>query len=634
MNEPTKQGKSRFVSIRFQILVIILLTSIIPLLFMGFSFYKVAKNSLSQATINQLNTIADEERNKLNQRITYLLSHIQNFQYDPILLEKVIQLESYSNQPASLQYKQALSEVNNIILPFQKSENLTNVFLLKNEKIIYAANPDFFWRYQGKSLSSFYMVALHPMKAQGILYSDIYINPIREGEYDILFVAQLNKADNSTSQQIAFEIPIADFYPFLTVMNLFGYSTEAMLLTTNDHQIISIPRFDKSLAFKMALNADLNNAHTQSYLSFIDYRKHHAYAVARELNDLPWMVLNKIDVAELNNKVNHILHYTLIFIVLISGMLSILLIAVAIYLSRDITEPIKKLAAAARNMKAVKFKPHIDKELLSHNNEIGLLANSLIEMSDELNNYYHSLNAARQSALKASLAKSSFMASMSHELRTPLNAVIGYSEMLSEDLKDQGLLAHQADVDKINIAGRHLLSLINDVLDISKIEAGKMELFPTEIDVNQLLSDIAVIAKPLAETKHNQFIIESPMELGVMTTDVIKLRQSLLNLISNSCKFTDHGKIILRARRFEKNETPWMLFEITDTGIGISPSKLDQLFQPFSQVSSQPQYGGTGLGLYISLKFCKMLGGDITVTSTVNVGSTFTITLPIEFPMQ
>lgn len=249
---------------------------------------------------------------------------------------------------------------------------------------------------------------------------------------------------------------------------------------------------------------------------------------------------------------------------------------------------------------------------------------------------YHDITellAARRDAETANSAKSQFLANMSHELRTPLNAIIGYSEMLYEEFADSGQDELVGDLEKIHGAGRHLLSLINDVLDLSKIEAGKMELSVEEFDVQETIDDIVATARPLVEKKGNTFALVLGDELGNMATDRTRTRQVLLNLLSNASKFTENGTITLGAERVENvTRTDDVVFRVQDSGIGMTPEQLDHVFEAFAQAeaSTSGKYGGTGLGLAISRRFCEMMGGDITVTSKAGEGSTFTVRLPVQ----
>ncbi len=242
------------------------------------------------------------------------------------------------------------------------------------------------------------------------------------------------------------------------------------------------------------------------------------------------------------------------------------------------------------------------------------------------------LNAAKEAAEAANRAKSQFLANMSHELRTPLSAVIGYAEMIEEDLGERGDQALLGDVGKIKFNARHLLSLINDVLDLSKIEADRMTTFAETFETSGLLRDVASTAEALVRQKDNTLVLETGGDLGAMHTDQVKLRQCLFNLVSNAAKFSEGGRIVLRAER----EGEMMAFSVTDSGIGMSQEQLDRLFERFSQAdaSTTRRFGGTGLGLAITRAFCRLLGGDITVASTLGAGSTFTIRVPATLPEQ
>jgi GAF domain-containing protein/DNA-binding response OmpR family regulator len=227
--------------------------------------------------------------------------------------------------------------------------------------------------------------------------------------------------------------------------------------------------------------------------------------------------------------------------------------------------------------------------------------------------------------------KSEFLANMSHELRTPLNAIIGYSEMLQEEAEDAGASAtFGPDLQKIHAAGKHLLELINAVLDLSKIEAGKMELYLETFSVPQMVRDIAAVVHPLAEKNANRVEVRCDEAAGAMRADLTKVRQALFNLLSNACKFTDHGTVTLRVDREALDGADWLRFAVSDSGIGMTPEQVSRLFQDFTQADAATgrKYGGTGLGLALSRRLCRLMGGDIGVESEPGHGSTFTIRLP------
>jgi signal transduction histidine kinase/CheY-like chemotaxis protein len=245
------------------------------------------------------------------------------------------------------------------------------------------------------------------------------------------------------------------------------------------------------------------------------------------------------------------------------------------------------------------------------------------------------IRKAKEDAESASKVKSAFLANMSHELRTPLNAIIGYSELLAEDAADRSDSAALADLEKIGAAGRHLLGLINEILDLSKIEAGKMELYIERVSLQSTIDEVKSLVTPLVEKNGNGLVIECPADIGSLRTDLTKLKQCLINLLSNAAKFTKGGAVTLRVSRTADGEgAPHVAFEVRDSGIGMTEEQLSRLFQAFTQADSSTtrNFGGTGLGLTITKHFCTMLGGSIDVASTPGQGSTFTIVLPDRDP--
>jgi signal transduction histidine kinase len=230
---------------------------------------------------------------------------------------------------------------------------------------------------------------------------------------------------------------------------------------------------------------------------------------------------------------------------------------------------------------------------------------------------------------EASERKSQFLASMSHELRTPLNAIIGLTEMMVTNAARFGTEKALEPLRRVNAAGTHLLSLINEVLDLSKIEAGKLELNPEPVNLPRLIDEVIGTAGQLAEKNQNRLVVEAQENLGALTADSMRLKQILLNLLSNACKFTKEGEVARRVRKVADGRD-WVELAVADTGIGLTAEQQAKLFQEFTQADSLTarRYGGTGLGLALSRKLARMMGGDVTVTSEPSKGSVFTVRLP------
>ena len=239
------------------------------------------------------------------------------------------------------------------------------------------------------------------------------------------------------------------------------------------------------------------------------------------------------------------------------------------------------------------------------------------------------LETANQFLAEASERKSQFVANMSHELRTPLNAIIGLTEMMVTNAVKFGTEKAEEPLRRVNRAGTHLLGLINEVLDLSKIEAGKLELNTETANLAPLLDEVVGTARPLAEQNQNRLVVERRADLGTVTADPLRLRQILLNLLSNACKFTKQGQVALGVRKVVDGGR-WVEFVVADTGIGMTPEQQAKLFQEFTQADSLTarRYGGTGLGLAITRRLARMMGGDVTVVSEPGRGSVFTVRLP------
>lgn len=273
---------------------------------------------------------------------------------------------------------------------------------------------------------------------------------------------------------------------------------------------------------------------------------------------------------------------------------------------------------------------NIERQIASLSNTEQELRKARAELEQRVLERTAELAIARDQALDASRTKSAFLANMSHELRTPLNAVIGYSEMLIEEAADSGYGKITPDLLKIKTSGTHLLSLINDVLDLSKIEAGKMELYLEDFSIEGVVQETVAAVQPMLRKNGNALEVRCRAGIGTMCADKVKLRQALINLLSNAAKFTERGQITIEVQRIYVNAHEWVEFVVQDTGIGISPEQMSKLFGEFYQAdaSMTRKHGGTGLGLAISRRYCQLMGGSLTAQSQTDRGSVFKINLP------
>ena len=461
---------------------------------------------------------------------------------------------------------------------------------------------------------------------------------------------------------LATDLSIANISSFLKTLKIgktgqaFIFDTSGMLVATStDEQpfkmVLTEPTrihgkdsqnsLTKSTAKYLASQfGDLNNIPEGKTLSFkIDGKKHYLNInLLRDEHGLSWVNAIVIPESDFMAEINANNRST---IWLCSAAL-LTAIGLGFFTSGQIAKPIRRLSDASSAIALGDLKQKVE---IKRVKELSTLSRSFNQMSEQLetsfmaleNSYKEledrtiSLQEKTELAEVANRSKSIFLANMSHELRTPLNAIMGYGELLQEDAQDLGLNDFVQDLNKIHGAAKHLLSLINDILDLSKIEAGCMDIYIEEFAIDELVNDVVNTIKPLIKINQNTLQIELPEDTITMKGDITKIRQTLFNLLSNASKFTKQGIVTLTIKHRLQSEQDRIVFEVKDTGIGMNPEQQKKLFQAFSQAdaSTSRRYGGTGLGLKISQEFCQMMGGNITVTSKSGQGSTFTVDLPM-----
>ena len=416
--------------------------------------------------------------------------------------------------------------------------------------------------------------------------------------------------------------------------------TGEMYIVNSDKLMITESRFIEDAIFKQVVDTAGVLAAFENRRGMIgiypDYRGIPVLGVSRYIEEMDWVLVAQKNVTEAFTSLVHLRNFTVIM-----GIMSIIVIAtIALFISKGITRPIYALVTATKTIARGDFTHVIQ---VKSRDEMGELSIAFNQMSADLkrsNEEIRELNTnlveANDQALEATRAKSAFLANMSHELRTPMNAIIGYTEMLIDDAEDQEQEDSIPDLQKIKASGKHLLALINDILDLSKIEAGKMDIYLQTFDISTMINDVVATIQPVVAKNSNTLNVNCADDIGVMSADLTKVRQGLFNLLSNASKFCKEGAISLDVTRKTLDGIDWVSFDVADTGIGMTPEQMKKLFQVFSQAddSTTRNYGGTGLGLVITRQFCQMMGGGVTVKSEAGAGATFTIRLPAKSVQQ
>ncbi|MGD8568224.1 MAG: ATP-binding protein [Gammaproteobacteria bacterium] len=390
---------------------------------------------------------------------------------------------------------------------------------------------------------------------------------------------------------------------------------KTIYITTKDATIIASNKLDM-MGEKLP---DIVNSNTE-------------YWINRDLgNDL-----GGVHVQFSNDRQQAIIHQARSLGIKIGAIGMVIIAVVGIMLGHILTMRLSALSKAVREYNVVSDNVVIDKSLLQSKDEVGELARTFERMHLRIIDYVKRIETETEERIKAQSAnqiKSKFMANMSHELRTPLNAIIGYCELLLETHEGQDRQSRD-DLQKIHKAGNHLLRLIDDILDLSKIEAGKIDINYSLTNVRDILAEVSRSIYPKLLENNNELIMNIADEIGTGYFDETKLKQILLNLLSNACKFTSAGLIKINAFPLKEGRKLYYIFEVTDDGIGMTDEQRNDVFKPYTQADSSTtrKYGGTGLGLTISKNYCEMMGGNIAVTSEPGKGSTFTVMIPAQNP--
>jgi signal transduction histidine kinase/DNA-binding response OmpR family regulator len=440
------------------------------------------------------------------------------------------------------------------------------------------------------------------------------VRQFRKGMQEDLVVVGEGVAINSTP---ALEFDSLDSAaPILGSLRAYGHVETASIFDKKGHAV-TYRRADVPEEPPPALRANG---------TYFEGDRLHLFRSVRKEGETLGTVYIREDLEELRGRVAT---YTRAAAIVVLGS-SLVALLLSSRLQKLISAPILKLADLESRVS--REKDFSLRAVKDSDDELGVLIDGFNDMLVQIQERDAELTVSKEAAEQANRTKSAFLANMSHELRTPLNAIIGYSEMLQEEAADTGNDDAVPDLKKIHGAGKHLLALINDILDLSKIEAGKMELFLETFEVRHLVDEVRSTIHPLIEKNGNVLEVDCPTDVGAMHADVTRVRQVMFNLLSNASKFTEKGTVGLEVRREETDDGSWLVFTVSDTGIGMTPEQLGKLFQAFSQAdaSTSRKYGGTGLGLVISRRFAQMMGGDVTVASVYGKGSVFTVRLPTQ----
>lgn len=617
------------ISIRTKLLFAMLIAALIPLILVAaVSFFK-AEKIIFDNQLARLELINTSKVNRVSQIINNIFRKLKEIQTDPTVLKEIEVIEKYKNKRTSQEYQTARKNLDSVLQNMQRASQFEDIYLVDLDgHVVYASDTGHAWQYLGKPISP-ELEWSKPLSQYGPSYTSVFLNTIKSGNYDFFVQAPLYDEDGKIYGKAVIEVPLLPIYNTIESQIGLGKTGETILVEVKNKDmalILSPLRYNK---FSVLTMHPFNLASSDNKIEFIDYMNQKSIGVYKKIPKINFTLLTMINKEEMFSIIYGLRYENALIVI---GA-TVLVVLAALWLSYSITRPLQELAKVARGLKEKNFDVQIDENLTSSQDEIGMLARAFERMIYELKNYYQSLQnviwqvqRSKEEALSANKAKSMFLANVSHELRTPLNAVIGYSELLTDEAEDLHLKSFVSDLRNIRSSAKQLLDLINNILDLSKIEIGKTELYLETIKIAPFVEAISDLIRPTFEKGDNIFEVEISDHIGEMTTDATRVRQCLQNLLSNAAKFTKNGIV----RLFVNRDEEWVYFVISDTGIGITDQQLERLFQPFTQAegATTKKYGGTGLGLYLAKTYCEMLGGELKVESVYGKGSTFTMKLP------
>ena len=635
-----------------------LVMALVPLSIFTYLTYTISDQLLRQEVANNLRAIADSKANQIETYAHERQRNVTTLARTPSIVNTFEPLERafLEHGIGTPEYTAVENELRPFLSDYLEQSGYADVFLLS------PSGDAIFSVRQGEDLGSNFYTGPNKDTALARVFDrakTLLVTEVSNFEYyaatnaPAAFIAAPVLQEGVVIGVVVLQMSNQEVYKVVNDYTDLGKTGETVVGSWVDNDVVFVTplRHDPYAAFRRriplgsALGLSLQQAAQggQGRGLDLDYRGKQVMAAWQYLPSLRWAMAVKIDTEEAFAPIRKQRNT-----VLIVGSITLLFVVVgALIVARSISKPIISLTRVVRLISGGDLKQEVP---VGTNDEIGELSRAFNKMTADLRQIYETieetvhvrtrelhqsneaLESARKDAEAANQAKSTFLANMSHELRTPLNAIIGYSEMLQEEAEDLGYTDFTPDLQKINAAGKHLLALINDILDLSKIEAGRMDLYLETFDLAGMIQDVQITVQPLVEKNANTLVVHRPDALGAMQADLTKVRQSLCNLLSNASKFTKQGTIALTVIRGAVDGVDWLTFSVRDTGIGMTPTQMAKLFQAFSQAeaSTARQFGGSGLGLAITKKFCQMMGGDVTVESELGKGSTFTIRLPAE----